>query len=261
LENFKQNLPFIRQALVAPGQKYDLKNEITAKIYDENFLERVKEEQRKIEPLCHYIDIVQSDNCNVGESLHEWLKIPLPTNNIHLEKHRKREQYIKHKWSEYSYILNPKLKGDHLLNNDKNRILFNIQNDVTIAVQKRREEHQMEDGQQQQHEQLDSEFFVVEDYMSTRGIFNQPALKALEGNLQKYWECVRLKYPVFGEFGHKFSSLPSGTAELERLFSNEAFIHNKVRNRLGDDRVEKLLLVYNTLRYLNPIEEDEEVDA
>ena len=46
-------------------------------------------------------------------------------------------------------------------------------------------------------------------------------------------------------------SIPTSSAAAERNFSNFGFIHNKIRNRLKNERVKKLVYIYGNLRINN----------
>jgi hypothetical protein len=49
----------------------------------------------------------------------------------------------------------------------------------------------------------------------------------------------------------KIFLIPTSSAAAERNFSNFGFIHNKIRNRLRNDRVKKLVYIYGNLRVYN----------
>jgi hypothetical protein len=49
----------------------------------------------------------------------------------------------------------------------------------------------------------------------------------------------------------KVLSIPTSSAAAERNFSTFGFIHNKIRNRLKNDRVKKLVYIYGNLRMYN----------
>ena len=49
----------------------------------------------------------------------------------------------------------------------------------------------------------------------------------------------------------KVFSIPTSSAAAERNFSNFGFIHNKIRNRLKNDRVKKLVYIYGNLKMYN----------
>ena len=51
---------------------------------------------------------------------------------------------------------------------------------------------------------------------------------------------------------------PASSAGLERLFSSFGLIHTKLRNKLGNEKVAKLLKVYTSLRDDNSINSDED---
>ncbi len=65
-----------------------------------------------------------------------------------------------------------------------------------------------------------------------------------------------LIYEIFfnGKFMEKISSLPASSASVERLFSKFGFIYNKLRNRLGHEKAEKLVKCHQQLK--NEISED-----
>lgn len=234
LSNFLENLPIIKQILIGPSHNYKISPQSKSLIYSDDFEEKIRDELVKIEDLCKFIDIVQSSSCSIGKGLHEWLKLKKPTDPGMLSKFMKREKYVNHQASQRSYVLTPNLKGALLPTNQRNAIIFDLQTFIS------------------RHDS-DAELTVVEDYVSCKNYFGSPALKKLEDDPANYWTLVKRRCGILGELGHKYCSLPAGTAEIERLFSNASYIHDKKRNRLTDDRSEKLLLIYNSLRYTNKI--------
>lgn len=57
-----------------------------------------------------------------------------------------------------------------------------------------------------------------------------------------------------------YLKIPASTAQLERLFSNWAYIHSDLRNKLSDETSKKLLNTYFTLRSTDEIDEEKEFD-
>src|SRR3954468_23898569 len=49
----------------------------------------------------------------------------------------------------------------------------------------------------------------------------------------------------------KILSIPTSSAAAERNFSTFGFIHNKIRNRLKNDHVKKLVYIYGNLKMYN----------
>src|SRR5687768_14910450 len=50
------------------------------------------------------------------------------------------------------------------------------------------------------------------------------------------------------QFAINILLIPTSSAAAERNFSNFGFIHNKIRNRLKNDRVKKLVYIYGNLK-------------
>jgi hypothetical protein len=60
-----------------------------------------------------------------------------------------------------------------------------------------------------------------------------------------YWKERRNKYPKLTEIVLKNISVPASSAGIERVFSQSKLILSDVRNRLGSESFEKLLLIKN----------------
>ena len=58
------------------------------------------------------------------------------------------------------------------------------------------------------------------------------------------------------ELAFQAFSVPASSAAAERCWSNFSFIHNKHRARLDNNRVKKLVAVYQNLRIQKEIEND-----
>lgn len=98
------------------------------------------------------------------------------------------------------------------------------------------------------------------EYLGKRGNFSR--LHLWESNLVKnsinWWCLVKGRYPILSEVALKVLSIPATSAASERNWSTFGFIHTKVRNRLNDKRVEKLVYMnwnLKIIRDLNLIDE------
>ena len=58
------------------------------------------------------------------------------------------------------------------------------------------------------------------------------------------------------ELACRVLSIPTSSAATERNWSNCGFIHNKFGERLNNDRVKKLVALYQNLRIRKEISED-----
>ena len=74
-----------------------------------------------------------------------------------------------------------------------------------------------------------------------------------------YWHYAELGHAELAAFAMDFLMIPASTAQLERLFSNWAYVHNDIRNRLSDETSKKLVNIYFTLRSAEKID-DEDTD-
>jgi hypothetical protein len=73
-------------------------------------------------------------------------------------------------------------------------------------------------------------------------IFISNAIKTSTIIIEKVMFYI-LIYEIFfnGKFMEKINSLPASSASVEQLFSKFGFIHNKLRNRWGHEKAEKLV--------------------
>ena len=61
------------------------------------------------------------------------------------------------------------------------------------------------------------------------------------------------RYPLLSSTALKLLSIPATSAASERNWSTYNFIHSKLRNRLINDRAEKLVYIYWNLRILREL--------
>jgi hypothetical protein len=59
----------------------------------------------------------------------------------------------------------------------------------------------------------------------------------------QYWLAEGAEWPDLQQIALKIFSLAPASASCERSFSSQGFIHSKLRNRLGPEKVEKLLFI------------------
>jgi len=61
----------------------------------------------------------------------------------------------------------------------------------------------------------------------------------------QYWQIDGVSYPVLSKEAIKVFSMVTSSASSEREFSSMSFIHSKLCNRLGNDKVNKLIFIKN----------------
>lgn len=76
-----------------------------------------------------------------------------------------------------------------------------------------------------------------------------------------FWHyAAELGHRKLSEFANDYLKIPASTALLERLFSNWAYVHSDVRNRLSDETSKKLVNMYFTLRSTDDVYDMEDDD-
>lgn len=68
----------------------------------------------------------------------------------------------------------------------------------------------------------------------------------------QYWIIAgKHKYPHLGNFAEPFTLMIASSAIAERTWSTFSFVHSKLRNRLTNDRVQKLVFLYTNCTQLD----------
>ena len=69
-----------------------------------------------------------------------------------------------------------------------------------------------------------------------------------------WWHLMKGRYPVLSDVAIQVLSIPATSAASERNWSTFGFIHSKLRNRLHEKRVEKIVYMFWNLRILRSLE-------
>ena len=103
-------------------------------------------------------------------------------------------------------------------------------------------------------------YTMEDDVAFPSSVFNPEVKRVLKPVM--YWQNAAklcdelLGAKAFCELMAKLSTCPSSSAGLERVFSSFGLVHNKLRNRLSNAHVEKLVKVYVNLRWQNQGQEN-----
>lgn len=97
--------------------------------------------------------------------------------------------------------------------------------------------------------------------MSTKSHISALQQKKISSPLTFWHYAADLGHEELAEFATKYLKIPASTAQLERLFSNWAFVHSDTRNRLSNETSKKLVNVYFTLRSNDLIDDDDDFDV
>lgn len=106
-------------------------------------------------------------------------------------------------------------------------------------------------------DQLESLRMFTENETTFANLVNKKGLLPLT-----FWHyACELGHQKIAEFAKDYLTIPASTAQLERLFSNWACVHNDIRNKLSDETSKKLVNMYFTLRSTDesPNEDDDDI--
>lgn len=223
---FLKNLPYMKRVISENPQK-SFPAHITALIFDQQFVKNVTEAVSLLDPICSLINKCQSSTASIACAAEAWLSIQFPPEFVEAEEclNKRRNSALKVPLLVANY-LHPAYRGRKL-----NEQKIDIVNDYLL-------------------ENLDTT--GLEDlikFSSNTGIF--AVLDGKEGlNLKPhlYWELASTKCQNLSQIAIKLLSIPASTAQLERVFSNWSYVHNKLRNRLSAERSKKLVKVYYSLK-------------
>lgn len=226
LECFIENLAHLQ--LIVKEQPYGENKEKKKerlrhqkKLNDLQFIEKVEQEIVKLEPICLFIDKVQTSDCTISEVVDKWLDMkPLA---LHRESFEKRDKMFCSLPALIAYSLDPRFKG------------------VKLSKQKKKQVDQALIHILRTQKDLDD----LENFRKCLNIFGYESLKNMSP--VNYWKLVADECPKFAEIALKYVTLPSSTASLERLFSMWKHVHSIVRNRLTNEHSEMLAFIYYSL--------------
>jgi hypothetical protein len=105
---------------------------------------------------------------------------------------------------------------------------------------------------------IENQSKVLDEYAEYLGKLDHFSCSYLwESNLVKnpinWWYLVKGRYPILSEVALKVLSVPATSAVSKRNWSTFGFIHSKVRNRLNDKRIEKLVYMNWNLKIIQDL--------
>ena len=212
----------MRLAAEATQQKHLSVSSIFS-LWDADFIGKTNAEVCKLDPLCDYIDFVQSRECSLAEAVHKWLEMDFILGNF--SKWEKGNTMICELPAILAYSLHPKFKGELL--------------SPTQWVQVKSQIYRKGEATYQEFES-----FIKEE----KG-FGDEFLKKTKPEI--YWKTMKIEFPLIADIALTYLPLPASTASLERVFSMWSHVHSKTRNRLSSKTSEKLIFCYHSLKNMN----------
>lgn len=206
-----------------------VKAEVTYLLYNEDFINEIKEMIQILEPICQLVNKCQKSDFSVADAVEEWFEIKqkmpehLMTDMIEAAIDH-RIQMAGNIYSFAANYLHPRYKGRKLNVEQKSSVeMFLL-------------------------DQLDSEGLNgLNDYEHEKDIFQKLFQKKIS-SYDTFWGLAETKFPTLADVAQKLLNIPASSAQLERLFSNWSFVHSSLRNRLSPEKSSKLMYIYYSLK-------------
>lgn len=232
-----KNVNKMRMLIVSDGIFKKIKPAVKNLLFDDDFIEEVKDNIKLFDPICEIINIAQKSETSIAEIVNYWIKVKLPpTFSKFDEKLDARKKMALNVYALCAYYLHPKYHSE------ANNLLSTSQK---IKIQSFLIENLPEEG-----------INGLSDFQENSGIFATLYLKNVQDPIT-FWNMAKLNYKSLAVLALKLQNLPASSAQIERIFSNWSYVHSPIRNKLTFERSKKLLNVYYTLKCVDTNKTDE----
>lgn len=209
--------------------QHKIKSDVKKLLFDDEFVDSIEKQIQVLDPVSKLINKCQSNECRLDEAAELWLKLQIKLNGISM--YRKeieiRQSMALNQYALTGYYLNP--------NMDKSILSFKHKHKINNFLLKNLS-----------HNGLNSKY----DFENQKGIFNTLNDKQIQ-KPEVYWSLAKETHPELADLASRLFGIPASSAQIERVFSNWAFVHSKSRNRLLFARSEKLVHVYYSIKNMN----------
>lgn len=214
------------------------KESISTLLFKADLVASVKKLLELLDPVAKLTNYCQKSTCSAADAAEEWLKLLEngPTELRDFVESRMKKSNVLNIVTMTSNYFHPIYRGKKLSEEQQKEVksyLFDKLNE----------------------KQLES----LRKFTKGEEVFNSMKQKNISSPITFWHYAAELGHEELAAFAMDYLKIPASTAQLERLFSIWAFIHNDTRNRLSDETSKKLINVYFTLRS-NDENADEEFD-
>lgn len=236
-ESFLANLSTMKTVTAACDAEAEIdksairpKPSVSQLLFDFEFIDSVKELLQLLSPVAELTNKCQKSDCSVADALEEWMKLSknCPEDLLGFLQYRCTKSNVINIVAMTANFFHPVYRG---------RILS---------------ENQLKEVKCYIFESLDGNTLEsVRLFNDDDGVFGALKRKKIIST-KTYWHYAKEQgHKELAEYAMKFLKIPASTAQLERLFSNWAFVHDETRNRLSPEKSKKLTNIYFTLRSLD----------
>lgn len=231
-ESILKNLQLLRY--IAQTTDSDIPDEIMTNLFDPAFEENLRKVVKLLTPLCKLINKCQDPRFSIADATEYWLSLELPIDDYdQIEKayitsllSARIATALKESWLAAN-LLHPKYRGALLKASQRASALSFLQ------------EHLNE-----------QQWFELNFYLQNEENFQY--YRENSENPVHFWSlCGMSLTPNLSKFAISLMLIPSSTAQLEGIFSQWKYIHNKQRANLGEDNSASLIDIYHSMKYLD----------
>lgn len=220
-------------------EKPDLMKEISTTgsnvlriIKNNNFWTKLERAMKSIELPVNLIGKLEADNAPLSLVYESFVKLfeTYKDDQFVLPKLRNRWDFIRHEVHSLAYVLTPKFAASAAFLDDKIEV---------IGIMK---EYAKRNDPITAQETFDQMIEFVHD-MTEMTCEKRRLVEGLSA--AQFWDIYgQNKYPLVFKHAKKINSMSPSSAASERTWSILGFLHNSLRNKLTNDKVEKLAFLY-----------------
>lgn len=211
------------------------KSDISSILFNAEFVASVKKLLELLNPVAELTNFCQKNTSSAADAAEQWLKL------------------YENGSDEMRTIIGNRMKKSHILNT----VTMTANFFHPVYRGKRLNETQQQEVKSYVFNKLDaSGLESFRKFTADEDLFAKLNEKKIISPKTFWHYAAELGHEKLASFAMKFLQIPASTAQLERIFSNWAYIHDDIRNRLSNETSKKLVNVYFTLRTADKISDE-----
>ena len=209
-----------------------LKAENHELLFDDAFEANLMDNLVILDPICKITRTCEKYTSNIADAIELWLKLELPAiNEQYNNLVENREQKVINVYGLTANFLHPHYRGLRFTNNAVHMKSMNQFLNENLS----------ENGLNE-----------LNDFKNQTGYFRDIFARN-DRSWKLFWQTSEIYYPELSKLAIRLLNICAATGELERLFSQWAYVHNTKRNHLTKERSAKLITLYYGLRFRDDV--------
>ena len=194
-------------------------------LFDNNLERYLQDNLIMLDPVCELIRNCEQTSKNIADATEYWLRLNLPASNQSFELLiENRLIKVINQYGLAANFLHPVYQGLRLREEQLQKMNNFFEQNLTA-----------------------NGLIELECYKNRTGMFRMIFNRGYQ-SWEIFWWTARNFYPELSKLALKLQNVCASTGELERLFSQWAYVHDPKRNRLKPHRSAKLVCLYYALR-------------